>query len=118
MKINIKTTIPTFDYFLSKSYPLIYKLCIGKGNAKERLKECETEINIMLHASVPEILIPLKEKIRINLFYSGFRCPNEKDTASMTASLHGKRNSTASIFIKDIYDLHTQVKSYIDYPVE
>jgi hypothetical protein len=118
MKINIKNTIPTFDYFLSKSYPLIYKLCIGKGNAKERLKECETEIKIMLLASVPEILIPLQKKIRNNLFHSGFRCPNDKDTASMTASLHGKRNSTASIFIKDIYDLHTKVKSYIDYPVK
>ena len=53
-----------YIYFISKSSTVIYKLCIGKGTAKERLIECEDEIKIMLHAPVPERLLPLKEKIK------------------------------------------------------
>lgn len=105
-----------YIYFISKSSTVIYKLCIGKGTAKERLVECEDEIKIMLHAPVPERLLPLKEKIKNNLFYSGFRSPSEIGTSSLAKSLYGKRNSTASKFIKDIYDLHAEVKSFIDYP--
>lgn len=105
-----------YIYIISKSSTVIYKLCIGKGTAKERLKECEFEIVSMLHAPVPEKLLPLKEKIKNNLFYSGFRSSSEIGTASLTKSLYGKQNSTASKFIKDIYDLHSQVKSFIDYP--
>lgn len=105
-----------YTYFISKSSTVIYKLCIGKGTAKERLKECEVEIKIMLHTPVPERLLPLKEKIENNLFYSGFRSSSEIGTASLTKSLYGKRNSTASTFIKDIYDLHAQVESFINYP--
>ena len=105
-----------YIYFISKSSTVIYKLCIGKGTAKERLKECEFEIVSMLHAPVPEKLLPLKEKIKNNLFHSGFRNSSEIGTASLTKSLYGKQNSTASKFIKDIYDLHSQVKSFIDYP--
>ena len=70
----------------------------------------------MLHAPVPERLLPLKEKIENNLFYSGFRSSSEKGTASLAKSLYGKRNSTASKYIKDIYDLHHQVQLFIDYP--
>ena len=86
-----------YIYFISKSSTVIYKLCIGKGTAKERLIECE-------------------EKIKNNLFYSGFRSSTEIGKASLAKSLYGKRNSTASKFIKDIYDLHAEVKSFIDYP--
>ena len=107
-----------YIYFISKSSTVIYKLCIGKGTAKERLKECELEIVSMLLAPVPEKLLPLKERIKKNLFYSGFRSSNEKGTASLTKSLYGKRNTTVSKFIKDIYDLHSEVKSFIDYPEE
>lgn len=70
----------------------------------------------MLHAPIPEKLLPLKEKIKKNLIYSGFRSSNEKNTAQLTKSLYGKRNTTVSKFIKDIYDLHSEVKSFIDYP--
>ena len=105
-----------YIYFISKSSTVIYKLCMGKGAAKERLIECEVEIKIMLHAPVPERLLPLKEKIKNNLFYSGFRSSTERGKASLAKSLYGKRNSTASKFIKDIYDLHAEVKSFIDYP--
>lgn len=105
-----------YNYFISKSSTVIYKLCIGKGTAKERLRECELEIKIMLHASVPEKLLPLKKVIENNLFYAGFRNSNEIGIISLAKSLHGKRNSTASKFIKDIYDLHCQVQSFIDYP--
>lgn len=104
-----------YIYFVSKSSTVIYKLCIGKGTAKERLRECELEIVSMLYAPVPEKFLPLKERIKKNLFYSGFRSPNEKQTGSLIKSLYGKRNSTASKFIKDIYDLHEQVKTFIDY---
>lgn len=105
-----------YNYFISKSSTVIYKLCIGKGAAKERLRESEVEIKIMLHASVPKRLLPLKEKIENNLFYSGFRSTSETGSPSLATSLYGKRNSTASKFIKDIYDLHAQVKSFIEYP--
>ncbi|HHT9020863.1 TPA: hypothetical protein ACT5CK_002035, partial [Flavobacterium psychrophilum] len=115
-ELYIKTMTSRYIYFISKSSTVIYKLCIGKGTAKERLRECEVEINIMLHASVPEKLLPLKEKIKNNLFYSGFRNSSEIGTASLAKSLYGKRNSTASKFIKDIYDLHEEVKSFIKYP--
>lgn len=112
----IKKKVSRYIYFISKSSTVIYKLCIGKGTAKERLKECELEIKIMLNAPVPEKLLPLKEKIENNLFYTGFRSSRELGTASLSQSLNGKRNSTASEFIKDIYDLHYQVKLFIDYP--
>jgi hypothetical protein len=115
-EIYIKSTPSSYIYFISKSSSVIYKLCIGKGTAKERLRECEVEIKIMLHAPIPERLLPLKEKIENNLFYSGFRSSSKKGTASLAKSLYGKRNSTASKFIKDIYDLHSQVKLYNDYP--
>ena len=105
-----------YIYFISKSSTVIYKLCIGKGTAKERLKECELEIVSMLYAPVPEKLLPLKKRIKNNLFYAGFRDSSEIGTASLAKSLHGKRNSTASKFIKDIYDLHQQVQAFIDYP--
>lgn len=70
-----------YIYFISKSSTVIYKLCIGKGNAKERLREFELKIVRMLHAPIPEKLLPLKEKIKKNLIYSGFRSSNEKNTA-------------------------------------
>ncbi|MFA9190515.1 hypothetical protein AAGV28_03955 [Flavobacterium sp. FZUC8N2.13] len=105
-----------YIYFISKSSTVIYKLCIGKGTAKERLRECELEIVSMLLAPVPENLLPLKKRIEKNLFYSGFRSSTEKNMASLAKSLYGKRNSTASKFIKDIYDLHAQVESFINYP--
>ena len=70
----------------------------------------------MLYAPVPEKLLPLKRGNKNNLFYAGFRDSSEIGTASLTKSLHGKRNSTASKFINDIYNLHQQVQSFIDYP--
>jgi hypothetical protein len=105
-----------YIYFISKSSIVIYNLCIAKGTAKERLIECEIEIKKMLHASVPEKLLPLKERIKSDLLYAGFRHSSELNTPSVAKSLSGKRNSTASKFIKDIYDLHQQVKLFIDYP--
>lgn len=115
-EIYIKTMTSRYIYFISKSSTVIYKLCIGKGTAKERLKECELEIVSMLFASVPEKLLPLKKRIKNNLFYAGSRDSSEIGTASMAKSLHGKRNSTASKIIKDIYDLHQKVQTFIDYP--
>jgi hypothetical protein len=103
-----------FNYFIAKSYALIYKLCIGKGCAKERLIESELEIRSVLRTPVPDSLLPLKNKIKHNLFYSGTR-PYGNNQASIVFSLYGKRNSTASKIITDIIKLHHEVEAYIKY---
>ncbi|BFM45030.1 hypothetical protein CFS9_36710 [Flavobacterium sp. CFS9] len=105
---------PSFHYFIAKSSAAIYKLCIGKGNAKERLIESELEIRSALRATVPDELTPLKNKIKKNLLYSG-QGASGADKGSIARSLLGKRNSTASKFIADILRLHHEVEAYIKY---
>lgn len=105
-----------FNYFIGKSSSVIYKLCVGEGTAKQRLIDCEIDIRRMLHASVPDELISLKEKIRQDLFCNGFRISGETGKYSIAQSLAGKRNSTASKIIKDIWSLHDKVQAFIDYP--
>lgn len=100
-----------FNYFIGKSSSLIHKLCIGQGTAKQRLLECESYIIVMLIASIPDELIPLKEKIHTNL--------NKKEAIStMTSFRHTlirMRNSTASKIIDDIYTLYSKVLQYQEY---
>ncbi|SHH48484.1 hypothetical protein [Flavobacterium defluvii] len=104
----------SFHYFIGKSSAAIYKLCIGKGNAKERLIESELEIRSALRAPVPDELMPLKNKIKQNLLYSG-QGASGGEKGSIARSLIGKRNSTASKFIADIIRLHQEVEAYIKY---
>ncbi|MFH7010572.1 hypothetical protein B0A75_09300 [Flavobacterium oncorhynchi] len=105
---------PSFNYFIGKSSAAIYKICIGKGNAKERLIESELEIRCALRAPVPDELISLKNKIKKNLLYSG-QGEGGAAEGSIARSLLGKRNSTASKFIADIIRLHHEVEAYIKY---
>ncbi|EJG02253.1 MULTISPECIES: hypothetical protein [Flavobacterium] len=105
---------PSFNYFIGKSTAAIYKLCIGKGNAKERLIESELEIRSALRAPVPDELMPLKNKIKHNLLYSG-QGASGAAKGSIARSLLGKRNSTASKFIADIIRLHLEVEAYMKY---
>lgn len=100
--------VSRFNYFISKSSCLIYRLCIGEGTAKERLIECEHEIHGMLLAPIPDDLRLLRNQIKDKLFDSGVR----DGETSLNRSMFGKRNSTASKIIKDIYNLHQKVVDY------
>lgn len=101
-----------YNYFIGKSSSLIYRLCIGEGKAKERLIECEHEIRCVLHAPIPDDLRPLRDQIKDRLFDSGVR----NGETSINQSMFGKRNSTASKIIKDIYNLHQKVVAYVEIP--
>jgi hypothetical protein len=103
-----------FYYFIGKSSNLIYRLCIGKGTAKERLIECEHEIHSMLLTPIPDDLRVLRDQIKNRLFDSGVR----EGEISLTRSMFGKRNSTASKIIKDIYDLHQKVVDYVEFSIK
>jgi len=103
-----------FNYFIGKSSSLIYRLCVGEGTAKERLIECEHEIHCMLSAPIPDDFRILRDQIKNRLFDSGVR---EGET-SLNQSMFGKRNSTASKIIKDIYDLHQKVVNHVEFSTQ
>jgi len=100
-----------YNYFIGKSSSLIHKLCIGEGTAKQRLRECEPQIYVMLRASIPDELIPLKEKIHKNLH----KKISVGEMTSFRHTLTSMRNSTASKIIDDIYTLYLKVMQYQEY---
>jgi len=98
-------------YFIEKTTVLIRKLIIGQGTSKQRLRECEYEINLSLSLPVPDDLEKLRQKIRGRLFKKNEISDGTKVT--MTSFEHTNiymKNKTASDIINDIFDLYTEIK--------
>ena len=108
-----KSNSESYSYFLEKSSAVIYKLLIGPGDAKSRLRDVEFDLTFILSFELPKEYLNLKAEIRRHLF---IKRQDEIDgkvlNTSYKKSISTIRNSTASKIIEKIHLLHCQVSCY------
>src|SRR5712671_1807889 len=108
---NKNDTSLRYTYFLEKSSTLIHHLLIGKGTAKQRLRECETLLILVLSQEVPDDLKHIKERIWKNLNKKeGIYFDDEIRMSAFQRTLINMKNEKASAIINDIYTLYSEIK--------
>ena len=100
-------------YFLEKTSNLLYKLLVGKGDARSRLRENESSIMFILNIDVPDEFKKEQKKIlKLLSKREAFEIDDKVLATSFQNSISGIRNSTASEIIKKISSLFHSVKCF------
>src|ERR1700749_1373599 len=102
-----------YTYFVQKASMLIRKLISGQGNAKQRLLDCECDIDFVLEIEIPMDYIFKIDKIKSILYKKEEIKSGEKiKVTSFRNTIRYMRKKTASKVILDIYDLYLDVQSF------